>query len=64
MRILIDEPYVITQEKQRIITPEIAIEMLKEGNKRFVEKRTLDRNLHHQIQMTAEGQYPFAAVLS
>ena len=60
----INEPYVITKEKQMEITPSMAVSMLKDGNKRFLEKKSLQRDLHKQIQMTATGQYPFAAVLS
>ncbi|MTI32163.1 carbonic anhydrase family protein [Xanthovirga aplysinae] len=56
----------ITQNKetQSAITPSRAVEMLKEGNARFVENKRLGRDFHQQVELTAGGQYPFAAVLS
>ena len=54
----------ITKEIQDSITPDEAIEMLKEGNKRFLEKRTEKRDLHIQVKETSEGQHPYAVVLS
>ena len=55
----------VTQNKasQAAISPAIALEMLKEGNQRFIEKRMQDRDLHVQVQGTTGGQYPFAVVL-
>lgn len=37
--------------------------MLKEGNKRFVEKNRLERDYHYEAGETSFSQYPFAAVL-
>ena len=56
----------ITQNKhsQAQISPAEALYLLKEGNARFVENRRLPRDLMQQVRETAEGQYPFAAVLS
>jgi len=53
-----------TKESQEIITPEIALQYLKEGNARFVNNLKLHRNLLEQVNDTREGQYPFATVLS
>lgn len=53
-----------TQESQKALKPESALELLKEGNKRFVEGRMMHRDLRAQIKETSEGQYPFATVLS
>ncbi|MBT8221002.1 MAG: carbonic anhydrase [Bacteroidia bacterium] len=53
-----------TKESQGLISPADAIELLKEGNERFVKDKSLNRNLHAQITDTATGQYPFAAVIS
>lgn len=61
---LIDNSKVITPEKQEAITPEMALEMLRRGNERFLEKDFLDRNFDRQIEKTASGQYPFAVILS
>ncbi|MCT4588611.1 MAG: carbonic anhydrase family protein [Carboxylicivirga sp.] len=56
----------ITQnaQSQADILPVKAIELLKEGNARFLEKKELNRDLHQQIEETSAGQYPFAAVVS
>lgn len=53
-----------TPESQASINPAIAVELLQEGNKRFVNGETIQRDLHAQIKDTATGQYPFAAVVS
>jgi carbonic anhydrase len=53
-----------TKETQEAITPDAAINLLKEGNKRFVENKKANRNLLEQVVDTATGQYPFATVLS
>lgn len=54
----------ITQELQQQITPEQAIELLKNGNQRFIQNLRFNRNLLQQVNETANGQYPFATVLS
>jgi len=45
------------------ITPQIALEMLKDGNRRFTEKNRYKRDLHKEVNKTREGQFPFAAIL-
>ena len=52
-----------SKEKQDAITPELAIELLKAGNIRFVENTRINRDLGQQVLDTANGQYPFAVVL-
>ncbi|EGV16658.1 carbonic anhydrase [Thiocapsa marina 5811] len=60
-----DRPYVTFDEaKQDAMTPDMAIEKLKAGNRRFVEGNMHNRDLSAQAQRTASGQYPFAVVLS
>ena len=49
---------------QADITPGKAVDLLKEGNIRFIEKKQLNRDLIKQVEETAGGQYPFAAVVS
>ncbi len=51
-------------ETQSQITPQRAVEMLAEGNRRFTDNQPADRDLHAQLQETRGGQWPFAAVLS
>ena len=46
------------------ISPDRAIEMLKEGNQRFLQRSQHDRNLNEQVSDTKGGQYPFATILS
>ena len=49
---------------QAAITPGLAIELLKDGNKRFVNNLKLNRNLLQQANETSDGQHPFAVILS
>jgi len=54
----------LTKEMQEAITPSMALELLKEGNKRFVNNLKVNRNLLQQANETSDGQYPFAVILS
>lgn len=53
-----------TKESQAAVTPEMALQLLKDGNKRFLDKATISRSYDKQIELTTSGQYPFAAVVS
>ncbi len=53
-----------TLETQRSITPQKALQILKEGNQRFVNNLKSSRNLLQQVNDTREGQWPFAVILS
>ena len=53
-----------TQETQNQLTPETAITILQEGNARFINNLKANRNLLQQVNETAAGQFPFAAILS
>lgn len=53
-----------TKEMQAAITPSMALELLRDGNKRFVNNMKLNRNFLQQVNETSEGQHPFAVVLS
>ncbi|UII81768.1 carbonic anhydrase family protein [Flagellimonas sp. CMM7] len=53
-----------TKETQAALNPNTALELLKEGNKRFVEQNQADRDLLAQVAETTTGQYPFATILS
>lgn len=53
-----------TKETQERITPKMALNILKEGNARFLNNLKADRNLLKQVNQTSDGQFPFAAVLS
>ncbi len=54
----------LTKEIQASITPSMAMELLKEGNKRFVNNLKINRNLLQQANETSDGQHPFAVILS
>lgn len=54
----------LTKEMQASITPKMALELLKEGNKRFVKNLKINRNLLQQANETSDGQHPFAVILS
>ena len=53
-----------TKETQAKLTPELALQILKEGNERFVNNIKMHRNLLQQVNETSSGQFPFAAILS
>ncbi|HZH65964.1 MAG TPA: carbonic anhydrase family protein [Flavisolibacter sp.] len=54
----------INKELQQQIKPLQALQILKEGNKRFVNNLKVNRNLLEQVNETRDGQWPFAIVLS
>lgn len=53
-----------TKEMQANATPEMALQYLREGNFRFVKSLRVNRDLLEQVNITSEGQYPFATILS
>ena len=52
-----------TKATQADISPEVALNLLKEGNARFVENKPAGRSLVQQVSDTSKGQFPFATVL-
>lgn len=54
----------LNKELQASITPRKALEILKEGNKRFISNLKAHRNLLQQANETRDGQWPFATILS
>ena len=54
----------LNKEMQAAITPSMAINILKEGNKRFMNNLKANRNLLEQANETSDGQHPFAVILS
>lgn len=53
-----------TRETQATMTPEKALQFLKEGNQRFQNNLKANRNLLEQVNDTSDGQFPFATILS
>jgi carbonic anhydrase len=54
----------LNKELQSQISPRKALEMLQEGNQRFVKNLSSNRNLLQQVNETRDGQWPFATILS
>jgi carbonic anhydrase len=53
-----------TKESQSAMTPQQALQELRDGNARFVASKPLHRDFPAQLKATASSQYPFAVVLS
>ena len=53
-----------TKETQANLTPRGALEILKEGNDRFIKNLKAQRDLLGQANDTRDGQWPFAIILS
>ncbi len=54
-----------TKQKQLVLTPKRALELLKEGNQRFVTNQMRDYNFAHEMKITTQkGQHPIAIILS
>ncbi len=53
-----------SREMQDALTPERVLEILKDGNERFRNGTRLDRDLNRLLNVTSEGQFPMAVILS
>ncbi|MEX2511300.1 MAG: carbonic anhydrase family protein [Cyclobacteriaceae bacterium] len=49
---------------QGSLSPKDALEFLKEGNKRFINNLSTNKNLLQMVNETRDGQWPFAVILS
>jgi len=54
----------LTKKMRDSMTPDQALQLLKEGNKRFINNLKANRNLLQQANETSADQYPFAIILS
>ena len=54
----------LTKQMRNLLTPENALQMLKDGNHRFVTNLKMNRNLLQQVNDTSDEQHPFALILS
>ncbi len=52
-----------SREVQKELTPGRVLEILKEGNERFLNGTQLTRDHHRLVDATSAGQFPMAAVL-
>lgn len=57
-------PPQMTPEMQEALTPQNCLDLLKAGNARFVDDELHGHDHMAKIKATADGQYPFAIVLS
>jgi carbonic anhydrase len=55
---------IITKEIQERTTPLEVLDILQQGNQRFVKNLNAHRNLLEQVNETVKGQWPLATVLS
>ena len=53
-----------SREVQSTLTPARVLDILNEGNQRFLSGKRLTRDLGRQVDATATGQFPMAVVLS
>jgi carbonic anhydrase/SulP family sulfate permease len=53
-----------SREVQAALTPQRVLELLRDGNDRFLSGQRLHRDLARQVDATSEGQHPMAIVLS
>jgi carbonic anhydrase len=53
-----------TRELQALLTPRRVLELLEEGNQRFVRGQRVKRDYDRQVDATSDGQHPMAIVLS
>ncbi|MFO1128209.1 MAG: carbonic anhydrase family protein [Rhodospirillales bacterium] len=58
-----DSCVVFTRDMQAAITPEQALQLLREGNARFVAGKTIHCDPVEQVRAGTAGQAPFAAVV-
>lgn len=56
--------YTHSKETQSNLTPDTALQILKDGNQRFINNLKANRNLLQQVNETSTGQFPFATILS
>ncbi len=54
----------LTKKIRDALIPAMAIQVLKNGNERFVNNLKINRNLLSQVNETSSGQNPFAIILS
>ncbi len=57
------KPEVQTRESQAAMTPSMALERLREGNRRFFSNTAKRRDWSAKVLATASGRFPFAVVL-
>jgi len=54
---------VVTRSRQQELTPEVTLQLLRQGNDRFLKGEMIERDWLHQRDQTLESQHPMAALL-
>jgi len=52
-----------TKNTQAVMTPQAALKVLKDGNRRFATNSVHTKNWDEQVAATSEGQFPLATIL-
>ncbi len=52
-----------TKNTRAVMTPEAALKVLKDGNRRFATNSVHSKNWDEQVAATSEGQFPLATIL-
>jgi carbonic anhydrase len=55
---------IITAEEQKALSPDMVIQRLKDGNKRFLENDLTERDHSSLVRDGIQGQFPMAVILS
>jgi carbonic anhydrase len=55
---------VLTAEEQKALTPDMVIQSLKDGNRRFMNNEVTARDHSAMVRDASKGQYPKAVILS
>lgn len=55
-----DDTNLKSKEFQQSLTPDKIVQMLKEGNSRFMNNKMIERDFHSDVVRTSHGQYPWA----
>lgn len=53
----------MTREARDRLSPQQILQRARDGNRRFLRGEELDRDVRHDMRITAEGQHPAAVVL-
>ena len=55
---------VLDKETQSRLRPDDVLQLLRDGNQRFLDGRWTEKYYHHQVDATASGQNPMAVVVN
>ncbi len=61
---IVEQTSVFSKEEQTNLTPDQALQKLKDGNQRFVKNKLIQYDYPSQVERSAAKQAPFAVILS